>query len=59
MLVDTGSNWMWVNSKYCDNCVDAQTKGFDHYTSSTFSVVKEPFALSYGSGTTYGLPAFD
>jgi len=59
MLVDTGSNWLWVNSKYCNNCVEAKTKGFDHLTSSTFDAIKKPFVLHYGSGSVAGLPAFD
>lgn len=57
MIFDTGSNWLWINSKLCVNC--PIKGGFNQADSSFFKVVKKQIRLDYGSGSVIGYNAFD
>jgi len=58
MIFDTGSNWLWVNSRMCDNCAWGVPK-FDERTSSTFRFYNAVLDLHYGSGDVYGYNSHD
>tara|TARA_B110000285_G_C14943056_1_gene522990 strand:+ start:404 stop:721 length:318 start_codon:yes stop_codon:yes gene_type:complete len=56
--MDTGSNWLWVNSRICDNCNPKQPK-FDETKSSSFGFMDAVIDLHYGTGSVYGYDSFD
>ena len=58
MIFDTGSNWLWVNSRICENCAINQPR-FEERTSDTFSFYNVQYDLHYGSGDVYGFNSFD
>ena len=58
MIFDTGSYWVWVNSRFCENCPSANKK-FDERTSKTFNFTNVVVDLHYGSGDAYGFNSFD
>lgn len=58
MIFDTGSNWLWVNSRFCENCAPKMEK-FDERNSSTFSFYNVVLDLHYGSGDVYGYNSHD
>jgi hypothetical protein len=58
MIFDTGSNWLWVNSRFCENCAPSMAK-FDERNSSTFSFYNVVLDLHYGSGDVYGYNSHD
>jgi hypothetical protein len=58
MIFDTGSDWLWVNSRICENCNDRFSK-YDERKSSTFSLYPVLFDLHYGSGDVYGFLSHD
>ena len=58
MIFDTGSNWVWVNSRLCANCNPIMAR-FDERKSDTFSFYNVLFDLHYGSGDVYGYNAHD
>ena len=58
MIFDTGSNWLWVNSRICENCNPSQAK-FDERTSKTFSFYDVVLDLHYGTGDAYGYNGYD
>lgn len=58
MIFDTGSNWLWIDSRKCQNCPENVDK-FDERKSSTFSFDEKPGSLHYGSGSVYTYRAHD
>ena len=58
MIFDTGSNWLWVNSRICSNCNDEKPK-FDERNSTTYSFFEPTFDLHYVSGDVYGVNSLD
>ena len=58
MIFDTGSNWLWVNSRICQNC-NAKQPRFDERNSTTYSFYEPTLDLHYGSGDVYGLNSHD
>lgn len=58
MIFDTGSNWLWVNSRFCWYCNYEMNK-FDERTSETFSFKEAIIDLHYGSGDVYGYNSYD
>ena len=58
MIFDTGSNWLWVNGRFCENCAWGKPK-FDERNSSTFHFYDVIMDLHYGSGDAYGYNSHD
>ena len=58
LIFDTGSNWLWVNSRMCNNCNKEQPK-FDERLSTTFSTYDLVTDLHYGTGDVYGFNSID
>ena len=58
MIFDTGSSWLWIENKSCDNC--ANPNKFNNTESSTFKQLS-PFAsrLYYGRGMVEGVDTSD
>lgn len=58
-IFDTGSNWLWVQSKHCVNC--PVRGGFDEDESASYVLKKrdEPTVLRYGSGWVMGWESED
>lgn len=57
-LFDTGSSWLWVNSRVCGNCNPSLPK-FDERQSETFKFFNVIYDLHYGSADIYGYGAHD
>lgn len=59
MIFDTGSNWLWVDSRLCSNC--PIKGGFDERLSKSFKTDpwREQIELNYGSGSVVGFNTFD
>lgn len=57
-LFDTGSSWVWVNSRVCENCLNGLAK-FDERQSNSFSFYNSVMDLHYGSGDVYGYNSYD
>ena len=58
LIFDTGSSWLWVNSRLCEGCSSRQNK-FNEKNSTTFSFYPAILDLHYGSGDAYGYISFD
>jgi len=56
MIFDTGSDWLWVNSRVCGNCYQEK---FNELESDTFKFWNVIYDLHYGSGDVYGYIAHD
>jgi len=57
MIFDTGSNWVWIDSRFCVNCPDLPR--FDESASTTFNVEPRMRALHYGKGSVNSFKATD
>jgi len=57
LIFDTGSNWLWVNGRICDNC-NSQPQ-FDERKSSSFKFFNILTDLHYGTGDAYGYNSLD
>jgi len=57
LIFDTGSNWLWVNGRFCEDCNDRPR--FDERESTTFKFYDVLTDLHYGSGDVYGYNSFD
>eukprot|EP00356_Strombidium_inclinatum_P009954 CAMPEP_0170489724 /NCGR_PEP_ID=MMETSP0208-20121228/8033_1 /TAXON_ID=197538 /ORGANISM="Strombidium inclinatum, Strain S3" /LENGTH=183 /DNA_ID=CAMNT_0010764781 /DNA_START=74 /DNA_END=625 /DNA_ORIENTATION=+ len=53
MIMDTGSNWLWVYTDDCLNC-PSKIKTYDTEDSSTFKDLNENVSLHYGTGSIWG-----
>jgi uncharacterized ParB-like nuclease family protein len=58
MIFDTGSNWLWIDSRICSNCPENLSK-FDERSSNTFKYYKSVKSLYYGTGSVHGYNAYD
>jgi len=58
MIMDTGSNWLWISSRICTNCNPLVPK-FNETQSTSFSFCDVILDLHYGSGDVYGYDSFD
>ncbi len=58
MIFDTGSNWLWVYSRVCEN-LDHDINTFDERNSSSHTFYPAMYDLHYGSGDVYGYNSFD
>jgi len=58
MIYDTGSSWLWVNSRIWANCKNVYAQ-FDARNSSTSSFYDNTIDLHYGSGDVYGYNTYD
>ena len=58
MIFDTGSNWLWVDSKDCETCPQYLPK-FNETQSTTLVIDPEPRALHYGRGAVKCKKAHD
>lgn len=57
LIFDTGSNWLWVNGRFCENCNDKPK--FDERNSTTHKFYDVVVDLHYGSGDVYGYNSLD
>ena len=57
LILDTGSDWITIESSFCSNCYG---KNFNQELSSTFSYAADDYSLrEYGSATLDGIEAKD
>lgn len=59
ILFDTGSSWLFVQSRLCDNCDKWSSSSFDERDSTSFGFYPVLLDLQYGSGGIYGHTAYD
>ena len=67
VIVDTGSDWFWVNSNACTDCGGhnpfnphlSTTLQYDYIKLPTTTHIKKERSLFYGSGGVYGHKASD
>jgi len=57
LIFDTGSNWLWVNGRFCENCNNKPR--FDERTSKNHRFFDVLVDLHYGSGDVYGYNSID
>ena len=58
MILDTGSNWMYVLSSQCASC-SSSLSNYDQANSTTFKETSETKTIEYGIGTVVGKISFD
>jgi len=58
MIIDTGSDWLWVDNRNCSNCPSGFAL-FDERTSETFAYEDSSRTLNYGSGSLTTRKAYD
>ena len=56
--MDTGSNWLWVQSRFCEDCVSGADK-YDERNSTEFHFYDLVTDMFYGKGDIYGYISYD
>ena len=58
MIFDTGSAWLWIASRLCEDFSNGQPK-FDERNSHSFYFYNVLYDQHYGSGDVYGYMSRD
>ena len=59
MLLDTGSEYIWVASRICESCNLTSSRKFDERTSTSHYFFDAVQDLHYGLGDIYGYVSVD